>query len=167
MSAYYSTQARLEALASTARVKLFGDKNRDGTVDSTSLTQALAFAKNHIDALLCRRFQGTPFTWTSATVPPVLIPISDNLALYYLASGSIGVTEAIQRNYDQAIQFLQDIVDRKLDIPDANGDVLTEGSSYAAIAASSDLDDETYNRDFPLNDHRYKDETSDPEISFT
>lgn len=118
MSAYYSTQATIEAKVTALRVRIWGDKNGVGTVDPASLLQALAFAKSRILAHVWRRYGDTEVkSWTDTTAPDLIKGISDDLSLYYLASGANAVNPVIDANYKDAIAQLVAIRDGLSDIP--------------------------------------------------
>lgn len=115
---YYSTQATIEAKATSNRVRIWGDKNADGTIDPASLSQALAFAKSRILAHVWRRYGDTEInSWTDTTAPDLIKGISDDLALYYLASGANAVNPVIDLNYKDATAQLVAIRDGLSDIP--------------------------------------------------
>jgi len=163
---YYSTQARLEAKASAARVLLFGDKDRDGSIDPTTLNQALVWARNQILLYCARRYGAIAYAWTTATVPGVLLDISDDLALWYLSAGNPGVPPGLEQNKDMAMEQLKEIQSRKSDLFDTSGNIVGEVSGLDDLVVSSDSDLNAYNRDFPLNDDRTIDYDGDPETSW-
>lgn len=142
----YSTQASLEAKIKASRIRLWGDKDRDGTIDALTLSQGLGYAEHLIQAYLVKRFgAGTITAWTTTTVPALLKDISDDLALYYIASGSNAMSEQVHRNYEQAVKLLTMIRDNEIDLIDSTGAMLTENST---TFATMDVSTDEYNRVF-------------------
>lgn len=116
-SAYFSSQTTIEAKVRSSRVKLWGDKNADGTLDPTTLDQALAFAKSYILAMITRRYGTQALTWTFDTCPTLLKALSDDLTLYYLASGANAVNPVIDLNYKNAVAMLTMLKEYQADLP--------------------------------------------------
>lgn len=138
--AYYSTQARIEAKASASRVLLFGDKDRDGSIDSASLSQALTAAVNLIKSYTIKRFgKATVDAWDSSTVPGLLQDISDTITLFYLASGSNQLNPVVKLLYDEAKEMLCQIRDGELDL----SEVSVSSTTFAPVGVSTaeDLDE--------------------------
>ena len=116
-SVYFSSQSTIEAKVRASRVRLWGDKNADGTLDPTTLEQGLIYAKNHILAMIARRYGSQALDWTFDTCPPFLKAVSDDLTLYYLASGANVVNPVIDLNYKNAIAMLTLLKDYEMDLP--------------------------------------------------
>ena len=108
----FSTQATVEARANSARVKLWTDKNRDGTPDPVTLTQGFQFATGLIFEYLTQRYGEAELSaWTIATAPARVLRISDDLCIWYFSSGNQSQNPLIQAIYDAAIDSLESIRD--------------------------------------------------------
>lgn len=109
----FSTQASVEARASSARVKLWTDKNNDGTPDPLTLTQGFQFASGVIFEKLTPRYGETVLEgWTIATAPPRILRISDDLCMWFFSSGLNAQNPLIQAIYDEAISSLDAIASK-------------------------------------------------------
>ena len=105
-----STQATVEARASAARVKLWTDKNKDGTPDPTTLDQGFQFATGLIFGHLVKKFGETVLaSWTISTAPAEILRISDALCMWYFSSGNNSQNELVREIYQDAVQRLIDI----------------------------------------------------------
>jgi phage gp36-like protein len=118
MSAYYSTQATIEARVKTLRVKMWGDHNEDGVIDTATLTQALTAAKCEILTYIGQRY-GTTLTdtWTDSTRPDLIGMISDDITLYFLNAGSNVIHPIISKNHEDAVKRLEGLRDYVLSLP--------------------------------------------------
>lgn len=116
-SAYFSSQMTIESKVKASRVKLWGDKNADGTIDPTTLDQGLSFARSQILAYLTRRYGAQALAWTFDTVPPILRAVSDDLTLYYLATGANAVNPVIDLIGKNALATLSMLRDYEIDLP--------------------------------------------------
>lgn len=116
-SEYFSSQATIEAKVRASRVRIWGDKNADGVIDPMTLEQGLIFAKAHILAMISRRYGSQALAWTFGTCPPLLKAVSDDITLYYLASGANAVNPVIDLNYKNALAALTMIKDYEMDLP--------------------------------------------------
>lgn len=116
-SAYYSSQTTIEAKVRSSRVRLWGDKNADGTLDPTTLEQGLIYAKNHILAMIVRRYGSQALDWDFDSCPPLLKAVSDDLTLFYLATGANAVNPVTDANYKNAIAMLTMLRDYEADLP--------------------------------------------------
>lgn len=114
---YFSSQTTIEAKVRSSRVKLWGDKNADGTLDPVTLDQAFAFAKGMILSYVQRRYPEA-LDLTFSTCPPLLRALSDDLTLYYLASGANAINPIQDLNYKNALAMLQMIRDYQNDVPE-------------------------------------------------
>ena len=139
---YYSTQASIEATVTSNRVRIWGDKNADGTVDPASLSQALAFAKSRILAHVWRRYgDAIVSAWTETTAPELIQGISDDLTLYYLASGANALNPIIEMNYKDAVAMLAQIRDGIADIPSISDNSYEVTTETAYSEFDNDEDD--------------------------
>ncbi len=138
----YSTQTTIENKVKASRIRLWGDRDRDSVLDPGTLAAALKQAKAKIDAMLCRRFGTQVYAWTYSTVPEVLHDISDDLVLYYFASGSNQMSPQIKTNRDLSWELLLFIARGDMDIFDPSGNIVTESAeSYAeTISSAEDID---------------------------
>ena len=116
-SAYFSSQSTIEAKVRSSRVKLWGDKNADGTLDPATLEQALIYAKQTILAYVVKRYGAQALDWTFDTCPPLLKAVSDDLTLFYLASGANAVNPVIELNQKNVLAMLTMLKDYELDLP--------------------------------------------------
>jgi phage gp36-like protein len=156
--AYYSTQATIEAKVKALRIKMWGDKNEDGILDTATLTQALAGAKAEILAYIGQRY-GTTVTdaWTDTTRPDMIGMISDDLTLYLLNAGSNVVHPIIMKNREDAIHRLELIRDYTLSLP---GEEFESGTETTTVRRTflrredSEIDTYYENAD-PLSEYQY------------
>ena len=116
-SAYFSSQTTIEAKVRSSRVKLWGDKNADGTLDPATLEQALIYAKQTTLAYVVKRYGAQALDWTFDTCPPLLKAVSDDLTLFYLASGANAVNPVIELNQKNALATLAKLKDYEIDLP--------------------------------------------------
>jgi len=117
----FTTQTRLEAKITAARLLRYGDRDRDNTLDATTLLQAVASADAKIIASLRPRYGAQVDDWTSATTDPdidLLLDVADSLGLYYFAVGSgNAVNEPITLMYNDAIETLRMLRDYEINLP--------------------------------------------------
>jgi len=99
----FSTEETITAKIKTAKLKLWGDRNRDGVLDPDTLTQAIDSAQAQILAALYARYGTQVEDWTIGTVPDILKSISDSLTIFYIASGSNAINESVKLSYDNAM----------------------------------------------------------------
>ena len=147
MSAYYSSETSIKNKVKASRINLYGDRNRDGTLDPDTLTQALMFAKQQILMRIEDRYGAQCDAWTDATVPDALKNISDDLTIFYLATGANEVNPIVKLNYDLAIQTLDAIRDYKLSLPgvsdfEAGSEIVTDYSN-SIYSDDADVDEES------------------------
>jgi len=137
----FSTQATVEARASSARVKLWTDKNKDGTPDPDTLTQGFQFATGLIFEKLQQRYGETELaSWTISTAPARILRISDDLCMWVFSSGLNAQNPLIQVIYDEAIQSLDDIASTKVSLYGA-----TEG---VTLTSSTEAPDDPFDRTY-------------------
>lgn len=117
-SAYFSSQTTIEAKVRASRVRLWGDKNADGTLAPTTLDQGLLFAKTHILSSVKRRYGTQALIATFDSCPPLLKAVSDDLVLYYLATGANVVNPVIDMLYKNALATLENIREYRVDVPE-------------------------------------------------
>ena len=130
----YSTQTTIENSCSVERVKIYGDKNKDGVLDTSILTKAINDAEGIIKGYLYERY-GSTLDSADSTTSKLLTAISDSIALYMLASTNNAITIPIDIKYKAAIEFLEKLREYKLSIPelsDANRwETVTEDLEFA------------------------------------
>jgi phage gp36-like protein len=152
MSAYYSSETTIKNKVKASRINLYGDKNRDGSIDPDSLTQALIFAKQRILMYVEDRYGSQCDDWDSTTVPDALKNISDDLTIFYLASGQNEVNPIVLRNYDMAIDLLEKLNEGKLSLPgvsdfESGTETLTSYSN-SIYSNDEDIDDDEESQAF-------------------
>ena len=108
----YCTQADIVGRYSDDDIVELADHDRDGTVDAAVVTRAINDASGQIDSYLQKKFV-VPIP---APVPAVLCARCVDIAVYRLQLWRRSVTEDIKKAYDDAIQWLKDIVAGKVDI---------------------------------------------------
>lgn len=147
--AYYSTQETIEARIKALRIKMWGDKDGDGVLDSATLTQALTAAKAEILVYIGQRYGTTVTdTWTETTRPDLIGMISDDITLYVLNTGSNVTHPIVVSNYNRAVAFLQRLEDYTISLP---GVEFQAGQQYSTerkvFLPRDDSDIDTYYRD--------------------
>lgn len=138
-SAYFSSQATIEAKVRASRVRLWGDKNADGTLDPTTLDQALISAKSHILGFTKRRYGQQALLATFDTCPPLLKAVSDDLTLYYLATGANVVNPVIDLLYKNALATLENIREYRVDVPEWDDTPAIETTTEETESVFDDL----------------------------
>lgn len=135
---YFSSQTTIEAKVRASRVKLWGDKNADGTLDPATLEQALASAKSIILSYVARRYpQALDLTFSAC--PPLLKALSDDLTLYYLASGANAVNPVQDLNYKNAVTMLTMIRDYENDVPELDDSTALQTTTEETESVFDDL----------------------------
>lgn len=135
---YFSSQTTIEAKVRASRVKLWGDKNADGTLDPATLEQALASAKSIILSYVARRYpQALDLTFSGC--PPLLKALSDDLTLYYLASGANAVNPVQDLNYKNAVAMLTMIRDYENDVPELDDSTALQTTTEETESVFDDL----------------------------
>ena len=138
-SAYFSSQTTIESKVRASRVKIWGDKNADGILDPTTLDQALVFARNYILAMVTRRYGTQALAWTFDTCPPFLKAVSDDLTLFYLASGANVLNPVIDLNYKNAVAMLTMLKDYEADLPGVDDTPAIETATEETESVFDDL----------------------------
>lgn len=158
MSAYYSTQATIEARVKALRIKMWGDKDQDGVLDTATLTQALVAAKVEILSYIGQRY-GTTLTnaWTDTTRPDMIGQLSDDLTLYYLNSGSNVIHPLILKNREDALQKLTFLRDYVLSLPGVDFESGSETTTARqTFSRREDSEIDTFFEDAdPLAEYQY------------
>jgi phage gp36-like protein len=149
MSNYFSTEASIKAKVRSLRVNLWGDKDRDGSLDTQTLTQALTFAKSTIMSRLYPRYtvaEIEDLTTTTDTdlqdAAGLLKTYSDDLVLYYLASGSNVVNPIIKLSYDTTLDALDKMECYKLSLPG-----ISDTNDYQTVTETLESDYDTADTD--------------------
>ena len=154
----YSTQATLEARVKSLRLKMWGDKNEDGLLDSATMTQAFAGAQAEILAYIGQRYGSTVTdAWTETTRPDLVGMISDDLTLYILNAGSNAMHPLIVRNREDAIKRLEMIRDYVLSLPGVDfesGSETTTARKVFLRREDSEIDTYYENAD-PMAEYQY------------
>jgi phage gp36-like protein len=156
--ANYSTQATIEARVKALRIKMWGDKNDDGVLDTATLTQALVNAKVEILSYIGQRY-GTTLTdtWTDTTRPDMIGQLSDDLTLYYLNTGSNAVHPIVAKNREEAVKRLEMLRDYVLSLPGVefeSGSETTSARQTYLKREESDIDAYFENAD-QMADYQY------------
>lgn len=138
-SAYFSSQSTIEAKVRSSRVKLWGDKNADGTLDPATLEQALVDAKHTILAYIVKRYGAQALDWTFDSCPPLLKAVSDNLTLFYLASGANAINPVIELNQKNALSMLTMLKDYDIDLPGVDDSPAIETATEETESVFDDL----------------------------
>jgi phage gp36-like protein len=119
MSAYYSTQATIEARISALRLAGFTDRNADSLPDTAALEAGFKEARGIIRGYIFNYAEGYDYdisVWTDTTVPELIQSISDKLCIKMYYSGNPRFQDAAKALYDEAIALLESIRDGKLEI---------------------------------------------------
>jgi len=127
--AYWATQAELEAKILSSRLKNWGDKDRDGLIETVSLANAFQEAQGVCSSFITERFGGYLRDWTATTVPYLIKSCYLDLAVWAVATGSNQISPTVQKRYEEALKTLQAIKEGTQDIYDEyNSAVLSETS---------------------------------------
>lgn len=139
--AFWATQAEVEAKIYSARLKNWGDKDRDGLVDTASLTLAFQEAQAICSSFLLERYGSYLSGWSSTSCPWLVKTVYLDLVVWSLATGSNAISPAIQKRYELAMDTLTRINDGKQSIYDENNSgVLTEATpGYSDVNISPEI----------------------------
>lgn len=129
-SDYFSSETTISNRVKAARLKLWGDRNRDDILDPDTLTQGLVFAKAQILASLENRYGSQIEEWDITTVPNLLKQVSDALTIYYIASGTNAVNEVVKDGRTDAMQTLSALANYEMSLPD-----VSDSGSYDTVTA--------------------------------
>lgn len=100
----YCTQADLEQRFGRDYVLSLADRDRDGEADAGVIDQALDDAAAEINAYVAGRY-ALPLP----SVPPLLVRIACDVAIYRLAPGPGDVTDELRRRFEDAVSLLRRI----------------------------------------------------------
>ena len=101
----YCTKADiLEQMEQDVLIQLTDDDDA-GVVDDDKVTRAIANADAEIDS-----YCGTKYTVPFTTVPPIILTVSVDIAIYNLYARRRGAPETIKERYDDRIAFLEKIL---------------------------------------------------------
>jgi len=107
----YATEQDIIDLYGSDQHLITFDRNNDGSADPTAVTSALRRASNEIDI-----YVGRAYNLPLVTVPPVLVELCVDIALYYGAANPALVTEEKKDRYNNAIVKLKDIAAGRADL---------------------------------------------------
>lgn len=131
-----STQTTIETSCSVNRIKIYGDKNKDGVIDSNILEKAISNAEGIIEGYLFERY-GSQITSADSTTSKLLTSLSDDISIYMLATTNQAVSIPIDLRYKAAMNFLEMLRDYKLSIPEfSDGDrweTVTEDLEFTEV----------------------------------
>lgn len=147
--AFWVTQAELEAKVLSSRLQNWGDKNRDGTVDSATLTLACQEAQSRLYAYLGGRYGESMRAWTNATTPWLVKSLYLDLALWFFATGSNTISPTVQKRYEEALTTLEQLRKGDLELFDEiNDTMLTENSTtFAPVSIVPDTENRVFTRE--------------------
>jgi phage gp36-like protein len=100
----YATEQDIIDLYGDEQHLITFDRNNDGIADATAVAAALRRASNEIDI-----YVGRVYSLPLPTVPPVLVELCVDIALYYGVSNPALITEEKKDRYNNAISKLKDI----------------------------------------------------------
>lgn len=128
----------------------------DFDTQTTSLmTKMITHAENEVNKYLSKRYDVGAFTSTS--IPPLVTSITETLAegYYFLRNSRGGGKDSVAYGKElisQAKDNLELLAERKLDLLDANGDVVAEfaDASFQVLSTTTDYAP-TFNEDDELN----------------
>lgn len=120
----FSTLTTVQVRANVKRIQGWTDKDRDSTPDPATLTAGFQYASGLIFEYLVQRFGETQLAaWTSATCPPRILAISDDLCIYWFSSSNNAQNPLIRQLYEDAIASLEAIRDYKVGLYGATEDM--------------------------------------------
>lgn len=107
----YCTQTDIEERFGQAELIQLTDRVRSGSVDTTAVARAIADASAEVDGYLAGRYT-LPF----ATIPPVLIRLTCDIAVYNLfaARRNGGMVDDVRNRYRDAVRLLENIASGKV-----------------------------------------------------
>jgi len=139
-TAYYSTQASIEARISALRLNGYIDFDGDDSPDEASLTSAYTFARSQIRGRLESKYGADLIDdWDSDTVPDLASTISDDLCIYQIFISNPRFTEIGQTLRTNALDDLDNIADGKINLYNVEAPVV---DVYQVERSKSDFDPE-------------------------
>jgi hypothetical protein len=124
------------------------------TVTTSLVSKLITHSENEVNKYLSKRYDVSAFTTTS--MPPLVTSLTETLTEgYYYQRSARGGKDGLAHGkalIDQALDNLNLIALRKLDLLDSDGNVIAEGasSSYQMLSTTDDYAP-TFNEDSPLN----------------
>lgn len=109
------------------------DRDGDGSVDSTVMSNALSDADATIDSYV----SGLP-GWPFDPTPDSFERIACDLALYYAAQPANAATESQRQRYEDAIQYLRDVGTQKIRLPQVAEEAFVASDAAADIVQNTD-----------------------------
>jgi len=141
----YITQAELEDAYGANRIADAADRDADGVADAAIVAAAISRATGVIDSYLRSRF-----TLPLVSTPDLVREIALALARYFLSPGE--PSDRVEADYKQAISWLKDIREGKMDIGlDETDTAVAPTSGGAQFAHGGGAFDED-----ALNEFRWK-----------
>lgn len=104
----YATQQDIIDRYGSDALHIAADRDNDGVLDVDAITRALDDATAEINV-----YVGARYDLPLSTVPPVLVMLCVDIALYKLATGTAGTDERRQR-YEDAVALLRRIASGEL-----------------------------------------------------
>ncbi|MEW5763710.1 MAG: gp436 family protein [Acidobacteriota bacterium] len=95
---------------------LLADRDGDGVADEAVVSGALGDAADEIDSYLA-----AVYTLPLPSVPPVLVRLSVDIAIYRMAADAARATEEHRVRYEDAVKLLQSISRRTAALPLPDG----------------------------------------------
>ena len=127
----YCTKADiLEQMENDVLIQLTDDEDA-GVVDDDKVTRAIANADAEIDS-----YCGTKYTVPFTTVPPIILMVSVDIAIYNLYSRRRGAPESIKERYDDRIAFLKSVSKGEATLGEDDPDGTPAGTNYPEISSS-------------------------------
>ena len=126
------------------------------TVTTALATKMITRAENEINKYLSKRYDIGAFYTTTASIPPLLTSLTDDLAAGYMYFyNSRGGKDALERGktlIEMVQANLKLIADYKADVIDASGDSISDkaNSGYKIQSTTQDYSN-TFNEDSQIN----------------
>lgn len=144
MANVFSSEATISAKVKLAKLKVWGDRDRDGTLDPLMLAAALKSAASTITAALHRRYGAQVLTWDidDDSVPDLLEGVSDKLTIYEIASGNNAINESVKTWAQDALKTLSDLASYNISLPsvaEAGADEISTASFESVFDRSDSL----------------------------
>jgi phage gp36-like protein len=146
----FSTLASVQAFASTARIKLWTDKNGDDTPDTETLTQGFQFASATIFGYCQQRYGEMELeSWIIDDCPPLVLYLSNVLSIWFFSAGNYAQNELIGELYQNAITTLEGIRDGTIKL---YGALETVDGNSVTEAMENPFDDIAYFNTYDTGD---------------